>query len=75
MEKEVHGLLDQAATARWFSVTPETIRRWEREGLIESVHLGRLRRYRLADLEALAAKGFTRVEEKEGNQAVVVGEE
>lgn len=41
--------------ARMFGVSPDTIRRWEREGLLVGRRtLGRHRRFRLVDLKALA---------------------
>lgn len=41
--------------AQMFAVSADTIRRWEREGkLVGRRTLGQHRRFRLADLEALA---------------------
>ena len=53
--QSAHGLLDSDAAAGWLGVTPYTLRRWRSEGRGPGwVRVGRLARYRLADLVAYA---------------------
>ena len=49
------GLLDSKAAGAWLGVTPYTMRRWRCEGKGPRwVKIGRLARYRRADLERFA---------------------
>lgn len=51
-------LLTVIEAANYLSVAPVTLRRWVRFGLIPSVRLGRARRVRLGDIEALMRVGL-----------------
>ena len=41
---------------KYLGVTAATLHNWSKRGYLESIHVGRLVRYRRADVEALASK-------------------
>jgi excisionase family DNA binding protein len=49
---ELHGLLTTEEAADWLHLSPWTLRHWVLDKRITCVRLGRLVRFRLADLEA-----------------------
>ena len=51
-------LLTVADASVCLAVAPVTLRRWIRQGLVPSVRLGRARRVRLGDVEALMRVGL-----------------
>lgn len=53
-------LLSVAEASERLAVAPLTLRRWIRRGLVPSVQLGRVRRVRLGDVNALVRVGLPR---------------
>lgn len=54
------GLMTARAVAERLQVTPGTVYEWGRTGRLGVVRLGRLRRFRPADVDALIESGCTR---------------
>lgn len=52
-------------TCRLLSVTRPTLWSWDKKGILESIRIGNLRRYRISDIENLAAK---QLDKKQGNE-------
>jgi excisionase family DNA binding protein len=57
-DRQCDELLTVHEASRRLAVAPVTLRRWLRLTIIPSVHLGRSRRVRLGDIEALMRVGF-----------------
>lgn len=51
-----NDLLSREQVAKLLGVTKTTLSNWAKLGYLESIHVGRLVRYRRADVEALARK-------------------
>ncbi|MBQ9555765.1 MAG: helix-turn-helix domain-containing protein [Muribaculaceae bacterium] len=47
-------LLTREQVCEYLNVTAATLHNWNKRGYLESIHVGRLVRYRRADVEALA---------------------
>jgi excisionase family DNA binding protein len=45
--------VSQETAARMLEVSSQTVRNWEKDGKIEAVKIGRLKRFRVADLKKL----------------------
>jgi hypothetical protein len=50
------AILDRKALAERWRCSTETLKRREKEGVLKALKLGRLVRYRLADVEAVEAQ-------------------
>ncbi len=48
--------VSQETAARMLGVTARTLRNWERDGKVTPVMIGKLKRYRVADLRKLAGE-------------------
>ena len=51
-----NDLMSREEVCRYLGVTAATLHNWNKRGYLESIHVGRLVRYRRADVEALARK-------------------
>jgi len=51
-----NDLMTREEVAKFLGVTKTTLSNWAKLGYLESIHVGRLVRYRRADVEALASK-------------------
>lgn len=51
-----NDLMTREEVAKFLGVTKTTLSNWAKLGYLESIHVGRLVRYRRADVEALARK-------------------
>lgn len=51
-----NDLLSREQVCQFLGVTAATLHNWNKRGYLESIHVGRLVRYRRADVEALARK-------------------
>lgn len=49
-----NDLLTREQVCEYLNVTAATLHNWNKRGYLESIHVGRLVRYRRADVEALA---------------------
>ena len=49
-----NGLMTREDVCKYLGVTSATLHNWNKRGYLESIHVGRLVRYRRADVEALA---------------------
>lgn len=49
-----NDLLTREQVREYLNVTAATLHNWNKRGYLESIHVGRLVRYRRADVEALA---------------------
>jgi excisionase family DNA binding protein len=50
-------LIPSPQTAEVFGVSPRTIRRWAKQGILDPVRVGGSTRYRLSDIEATIREG------------------
>ena len=50
-------LIPSPQTAEVLGVSPRTIRRWAKQGLLDPVRVGGSTRYRLSDIEEIILKG------------------
>lgn len=51
-----NDLMTREEVCKYLGVTAATLHNWSKRGYLESIHVGRLVRYRRADVEALARK-------------------
>jgi len=51
-----NDLMSREEVCKYLGVTAATLHNWNKRGYLESIHVGRLVRYRRADVEALARK-------------------
>ena len=51
-----NDLMTREEVCKYLGVTAATLHNWSKRGYLESIHVGRLVRYRRADVEALASK-------------------
>lgn len=51
-----NDLMTREEVCKYLDVTAATLHNWNKRGYLESIHIGRLVRYRRADVEALALK-------------------
>lgn len=51
-----NDLVTREEVCKYLGVTAATLHNWSKRGYLESIHVGRLVRYRRADVEALARK-------------------
>lgn len=51
-----NDLMTREEVCKYLGVTAATLHNWSKRGYLESIHVGRLVRYRRADVEALALK-------------------
>jgi excisionase family DNA binding protein len=51
-------------TCELLSVTRPTLWAWNKKGILESIRIGNLRRYRMSDIEALAAKQLDKTDKE-----------
>ena len=51
-----NDLMTREEVREYLGVTAATLHNWNKRGYLESIHVGRLVRYRRADVEALARK-------------------
>lgn len=49
-----NDLMTREEVCKYLGVTAATLHNWDKRGYLESIHVGRLVRYRRADVEALA---------------------
>lgn len=49
-----NDLMTREEVREYLGVTAATLHNWDKRGYLESIHVGRLVRYRRADVEALA---------------------
>lgn len=49
-----NDLMTREEVCKYLDVTAATLHNWNKRGYLESIHIGRLVRYRRADIEALA---------------------
>lgn len=49
-----NDLMTREEVCKYLGVTAATLHNWSKRGYLESIHVGRLVRYRRADVEALA---------------------
>ena len=51
-----NDLMTREEVCKYLGVTAATLHNWSKRGYLESIHVGRLVRYRRSDVEALARK-------------------
>jgi len=52
-------------TCQLLSVSRPTLWSWNKKGILESIRIGNLRRYRMSDIEAMAAR---QLDKKQGHE-------